>query len=171
MTEEEISQLQTEKEALQNELATTARALRDTQEQLKQRDAAFAPLEQELAETKAQFTERDEAAASWQTHAAEKEAELTAANEAIASAIAGYRTLAVSANPAIPQEMITGDSIEEINTSLESARTIVGKVTANVQASLAQGNVPPGAPSRGELDLSGLSPREKIRHGLVTDQK
>jgi len=164
LTEEETTALQAELETAKGEIETL-------KGQLAERDAAFNPLEQELAETKAQFTERDGAATSWEAHAAEKESELTAANEAITSAIASYRALAVSANPAIPQEMITGDSIEEINTSLESARTIVGKVTANVQASLAQGNVPPGAPSRGELDLSGLSPREKIQHGLATEQK
>ncbi len=111
---------------------------------------------------------------------AEKEAEIAALREALAAAeaklaererslaeaVASYRDLAVRGQPEVVVEMVKGDSIAAIDASLESARALVGRVRREVEAELVRGRVPAGSPERRAPDLSGLTPREKIRYAI-----
>jgi chromosome segregation ATPase len=146
MTDEEVQALQAELETARN--------------QVKERDAAFKPLEDELAEVKAQLTEKDEALTAANASLEEDNAKLAAATEGLGKAVESYKALVLEANPDIPEELITGDDIEGISTSLESAKDIVGKVRAS-----GGGGIPAGAPARTPPDLSGMSPMDKIRYG------
>ena len=146
LTEEEVQALQGELETARN--------------QVKERDAAFKPLEGELAEVKAQLTEKDEALTTANASLEKGNTKLTALDEEMGKAIGSYKALILSSNPDIPEELITGDTIEGISTSLESAKGIVGKVRAS-----GAGGIPAGAPARTPPDLSGMSPMDKIRYG------
>ena len=83
-------------------------------------------------------------------------------NEAVTS----YKTMVVQANPDVPEEFISGDTIESIEGSLMKAKTLVGKVRQGLEAEIVSVKVPTGAPQRTLPDLSSLSPREKIQYAI-----
>jgi hypothetical protein len=80
--------------------------------------------------------------------------------------VAGFRTMVVRTNPEIPEEMVNGETIEEVNESLDKAKALVGRVRQELEASISRARVPAGAPERAAPDLSALSPGEKIRYAL-----
>jgi chromosome segregation ATPase len=91
---------------------------------------------------------------------------LDEAAEALAQAVAAYKEAVVQANPGLPAELITGDTIDAVKESVKNARAIMDRVRQEMEAAAAKTRVPAGAPQRAPLDLSGLSPREKIQQGL-----
>jgi hypothetical protein len=78
-----------------------------------------------------------------------------------------YRDLVVRTEPALPAEMIAGETVDDVDASLEAARTMVGRVRSHIEAQSQAGRVPAGAPPRSSPDLSALSPEQKIRYGLA----
>lgn len=93
----------------------------------------------------------------------------TAANEAkqsLAETVSAYKALVIRSNPAVPAELISGNSFKEIDSSLESAGRLVSKVRLAVETEIASGKVPAGAPPRSAPDTESLSPREKIQYAL-----
>jgi len=95
-------------------------------------------------------------------------AELGQVKEANAQAIAKYLDAVRAANPTIPRDIIAGESIEEIDASVEKAKAIADAVRANLEAQAKEARVPAGAPTRGTISLEGLSPREKIAAGIMS---
>ncbi len=91
---------------------------------------------------------------------------LTEVNGSLAQAVESYREQVAVANPDVPVELIAGDTIDAVNESLENARTLVDKVKQGIEAEASRVKVPAGAPQRAPLDLSGLSPREKIQYAI-----
>ena len=146
MTEEEIKEiqekatrLQEEKENLSNELAIREARLSDLEQAITAKDAATAVLQ--LSET--------------------------GLKEHLNKAVAGYRSLAIKTNPDIPAEMITGDTIEAIDSAVESAWKMVNKVKEKVESNRSRDSVPAGSPPRTAPDLSAMTPREKIQWGIT----
>ena len=86
--------------------------------------------------------------------------------EQLQRAVAAYKELAAQANSGPVAEMIKGNTIEEIKESVASAKALVEKVKQDIAAENSQIRVPAGAPQRTTLDLSTLSPREKIKYGM-----
>jgi len=66
----------------------------------------------------------------------------------------------------VPAELLTGDTIEAINESLKSALALIDRVKQEIEAEASRTKVPTGAPQRAPLDLSVLSPREKIQYAI-----
>jgi len=93
-------------------------------------------------------------------------AELATVNQAKGEAVAKYLGLAKALNPNIPEGIIVGETIEEINESINKGKAIVEAVRKAMEAEAAGTKVPAGAPTRGEISLEGLSPREKIAAGI-----
>jgi len=93
-------------------------------------------------------------------------AELEQVKEANSRAVAKYLDAVRATNPTIPQDIITGDTIEEIDASLAKAQTIAESVKASLEAQAKETRVPAGAPPRGEISTEGLTPREKIAAGI-----
>ena len=86
--------------------------------------------------------------------------------EGLRSAAGRYRELALASNPELPVEMVAGETVEEVEASLEAARQTVARVRQHLESQAEAGRVPTGAPPRSPPDLSGLSAQEKIRIGL-----
>lgn len=127
--------------------------------QLESRDAVITRLEQslagkdnELATLKQSFTEAEK-----------KSVEL---EKALAQAVSSYRAMIVESNPGVLAELITGDTIDEVNESLKNARALIDKVKQEMEAEVSRTKVPAGAPQRVPLDLSVLSPRDKIQYAI-----
>ena len=93
-------------------------------------------------------------------------AELANTIEAKTEAVAKYLGMAKALNPTIPEGIIAGETIEEINDSINKGKAIVEAVKKAMEAEAAGTKVPAGAPTRGEISLEGLSPREKIAAGI-----
>lgn len=130
---------------------------------------------EDLEAIKAQFEEEKKAKAAAEAALAEKdariaelEAEGVAISEARAQAVSKYLGAARALNAAIPQDVIAGQTIEEIDAAVEKAKAIANAVKANLEAQAKEAKVPAGAPTRGEISLEGLSPREKIAAGIMS---
>lgn len=95
-----------------------------------------------------------------------RDSELTVIKESLSGAVVKYRAAVLASAPEIPAELVKGESIDEIDASLEQARGIVSKVRQQLEAEAEVNKVPTGAPERTAQDLSALSPAEKIAYAL-----
>jgi hypothetical protein len=91
---------------------------------------------------------------------------LTVGEAELGKAASDYRKLVLQSNPDVTEELITGNSISEINESLAKAKTLISKVRQSVEKEIARTRVPVGSPGRQTPDLSALSPREKIHYAI-----
>jgi uncharacterized coiled-coil protein SlyX len=126
---------------------------------LAERSSRISELEQALAE-------RDDQINTLKQSIAEMETQLTELKDGQSQAIASYRALVLSANPDLPEELITGDSVEEIDKSLAGAKVLIDRVRQRLETEIAGAKIPAGAPLRTPADLSALSPQEKIQYAM-----
>ena len=143
--EEAIAGLKREKEALNREL--------------KSREAEIAGLTQALAG-------KDSEIAAMKQALDEAERKLSDQGKALSQAVAAYKELIIQANPGVLAELITGDTVEEVNESLKNAQALIDRVRQEMEAEASRTRVPAGAPQSAPLDISGLSPREKIQYAI-----
>jgi uncharacterized coiled-coil protein SlyX len=122
--------------------------------------------ESELATKDARITELEQAAASRDNELAALNQSLTELESRLSQAVEAYRALVVKANPAVPAELISGESVEEIDESLANARVLVDRVRQELESEIAAAKIPAGAPPRTPLDFSALSPKEKIQYAI-----
>ncbi len=141
----ELERLKPEKEVLTRELESKNATIAELEQALASKDGEIAILKQAIAESD------------------QKLADLTAA---LAQAVASYKALVMETNPEVPDELITGENIDAINESLENARALIDRVKQGIEAEVSRTKVPAGAPQRAPLDLSVLSPREKIQYAI-----
>ena len=139
-------------EAIKAQLKEEKKAKAAAEELLSERGARIAELEAQLSEAK-------QAAESLR-------AEGVAISEARDQAVAKYLGAVRLANPTIPQDIIAGDTIEDIDASVAKATAMAESVKKTLEAQAKEAKVPAGAPPRGEISLEGLSPREKIAAGI-----
>jgi len=85
---------------------------------------------------------------------------------ALDGAVSAYRKLAVSSSPLYSDDIISGSTVEEIDASIKKVNGLVKKMRSSLEAEIKDLSIPAGAPERSAPDLSGLSPREKIKQGL-----
>ncbi|MFH0914140.1 MAG: hypothetical protein V1849_02475 [Chloroflexota bacterium] len=121
--------------------------------------AEVANLTGELEQAKVRLAELEQALTG-------REAEVAGLKQSLSQAVASYKTLVLSSHPRVPAELISGDSIEAINSSLEKAKSLVSRVRQELEAEVVASRVPAGAPPRTAVELSALSPREKIQYGI-----
>ena len=85
------------------------------------------------------------------------------------AAVARYREAVLAAEPALPSDLVGGESLEEVDASVEAARRAVAQIRERLalesEAEAARG-FPAGAPGRLGAGTEGLSPGEKIAFGL-----
>lgn len=118
-----------------------------------------------LAGLKVSLTEKDSAITSLKTSLDAGEKDLKKLENSLREAVAGYRELVLAANPGLPEELIKGESIKQIEASLEYARSIAGRIRQEMEAEYARHQVPSGAPLR-SADSAPLSAREKIQYAM-----
>lgn len=123
------------------------------------RDRQISKLEQAIADKDSQLT-------SLKQVLAESEEQGKRLTDSLAQAITGYRSVAISANPEVPEELVSGDTIEAVDESLTRAKKLVSKVRQGLEAEAMQTRFPGGAPVRTPPDLSALSPKDKIKYAV-----
>jgi len=153
-------------EAIKAQLEEEKRAKAADEAALAEKDARIAELQAEGEALRAERSNLQASLSEAKQGSEAAAAELAQVKEANAQAVAKYLGAARLANPTIPQDIIAGATIEEIDASLAKATTIANAVKANLEAQAKEAKVPAGAPTRGEISLEGLSPREKIAAGI-----
>jgi hypothetical protein len=126
-------------------------------------EATLTQKDQRIAELEASLSEAKQGSEAFA-------AELAQVKEAHGKAVARYLDAVRIANPTIPQDVIAGATVEDIDASLAKAASIAESVKASIEAQAKQTRVPAGAPQRGEIPLDALSPREKIAAGIRQTQ-
>jgi septal ring factor EnvC (AmiA/AmiB activator) len=150
--EEKLNRLKTKVSELGERLAQREKELASRDRQILKLEQAMADKEGEIASLK-------------QSLAASQEQQKRLA-DSLAQAVSSYKALAISAHPRLPEELITGESIEAVTDSLARARALVSKVRQALEAEAMQARFPAGAPARSSPDLSALSPKEKIQYAI-----
>ncbi|MEX2159547.1 MAG: hypothetical protein WEB04_09120 [Dehalococcoidia bacterium] len=148
---------------LEEELAAARAELEALRESTADRAARAAQLETQMAELRAELSAAREAHEGALSAANERAAAL---EERVRGAALRYRELVLRQSPELPEELVAGESIEEIEEALTRARETVAKVRGHIESEAQAGRVPVGAPARSGPDLSTLSADEKIRLGL-----
>lgn len=170
MPEDELNQnhspSEEELECLRARIDELEGSVIEKDEELSAKDTCLTESETRIAELEQTLADRDSELATLKQAMAESAEALTNVKDSLCRAVSSYRTLVVQSNPDILDELITGDSIEAIDQSLESAKTLISKVREGIEGEIASGRVPAGAPTRTLLDLSALSPREKIQYAI-----
>jgi len=133
--------------------------LAESEAALVEKSSRISGLEQALAE-------RDDQINTLKQSLAELETQLAELKDGQSQAIANYRALVVRSNPELPEELITGDSVEEIDKSLAGAQALIDRVRQRLETEIAGAKIPAGAPLRTPADLSALSPQEKIQYAM-----
>jgi len=149
---DELEAAKGQAEEMKQQKETLTRQLESRDAVITRLEKAFAAKDSELATLKQSFTE-----------AGKKSVEL---ENALAQAVSSYRAMIVESNPGVLAELITGDTIDEVNESLKNARALIDKVKQEMEAEVSRTKVPAGAPQRAPLDLSVLSPRDKIQYAI-----
>ena len=74
----------------------------------------------------------------------------------------------LTAEPELPPELVSGETLEELEGSLESARRAVAQIRERLSVeSEGERGFPVGAPARGAAPVaSSMTPAEKIAYGL-----
>ena len=100
---------------------------------------------------------------------AQRDEEVLRLRSSLSEAAMKYRQALLEAYPVIPEQLLSGATVEELEQSLERARAAVEMVRKKLEEDMARSlSVPVGAPVRRGPDLSAFSPREKILYGLRT---
>ena len=84
-------------------------------------------------------------------------------------AVSHYLNAQRALNPHLPEGVIRGESIKDIDDSVSEAVSIAQAVRATIEAEVKNARVPAGAPTR-TMDMEALSPAEKIRVGLSQEK-
>lgn len=122
-------------------------------------DARIAELEQAVSEKDSEIT-------ALKQSVAELDEQVATASSSLAEAVLSYKGMIIASNPDVMGELISGDTTESIDDSLEKAKSLIGKVRQGLEAEISLARVPAGAPERRPPDLSALSPREKIQSAI-----
>jgi hypothetical protein len=118
----------------------------------------------EETDWKAKSNEMQARIAGLEQGIASRDDELTVIKQTLSGAVAKYHSAVLASAPGIPEELVNGESIEEIDASLELARGIVSRVRQQLEVEAEANKVPAGAPPRMPQDVSALSPAEKIAY-------
>jgi len=123
-------------------------------------EGRIAELEGELAQLQQSMAIREE----------EVKGEVATLEEKLSSAAGRYRALILAGAPEVPEELVKGETPDEVEASFAAAREMVEKVRRQLEAKAQAERVPAGAPARTPPDLGALSPSEKIAYALATRQ-
>ena len=134
--------------AVKAQLEEEQKAKTTLEEAMAGKETKLAGLESELSEAKSQ-----------------SEAMITSLKEARDEAVSKYLVMAKASNPQVPVDMISGETIAEIDASVEKGKGLVSAVKKTLESETAAAKVPAGAPTRGET-TEGMSSKELIAAGI-----
>ncbi len=133
---------------------------------LSDREQVVVRLNGTLEQRDARIAELESAVSGMERAAAEREQQVDGMRAQLSQALDAYRASMLEAEPGLPADLVSGDTIEELQASHARARQIVEHVRGRLEERALMERTPSGAPARSGVDVSALSPEEKIRLGL-----
>ena len=124
------------------------------------------PLQQKVVELQQVIADKESEIMILRKSEGELKEQLATLDKTLNTTITSYKNKVMQMNPEITEELISGDTVEAVDKSLEKAISLIGKVKKSVEKEISQTKVPAGAPGRRTMDLSALSPREKIQYAI-----
>lgn len=155
----EIERLQAQAADAEARAATAEERLDQAQTEVEALKGRVSDLEGELQAGQADLAEREQ-------RLAELGEEAEGLRQQLRQAALRYREARLAAHPEVPADMVSGETIEEIDQQVEAALKLVSQVKDRLQAGSQAARVPIGSPPRRAPDLSALPAAEKIRLGL-----
>lgn len=152
--------------SLQEALADARAEVQRLQAEAADRQARAATLEQEAVELRERLRRTEAELGARDAALAEAGRAAESLRSKLADAAAKYREVALAASPELPSDLVAGETIEDIDASIEAARRTVARVRDHLEAQVQAGRTPVGAPERRGSDPGRLTPAEKIRLGL-----
>ena len=134
-------------------------------------EASVAEKDTKITELEGNLKARDDELTQLKQAGEGHQGELDGLKTSLGEAVGKYRGLVLASNPTVPDELVTGESIADIEASLEKAKGLVSKVTAQVTEQLQKTVVPAGAPTRTGPATEGMTARQKINYGLEQSRK
>jgi len=145
--------------------APTAEDIAAVRAQLEEEQKAKTTLEEAMAEKDTRLAELETALSEAKQGSEASATELASVKEARDQAVSKYLGMAKASNPQVPQDMISGETIAEIDASVEKGKGLVSAVKKTLESETAAAKVPAGAPTRGET-TEGMSNKDMIAAGL-----
>lgn len=96
---------------------------------------------------------------------AEAQREIARQRALTQEAVARYRAAVLAAEPDLPEDLVRGETIEEIDAAVTAARDTVARIRERVATERPRG-FPVGAPARERVRQTPLTAQEKIAAGL-----
>jgi len=140
----------------------------ELQAALAARDADFGKLKEALAEKSALADTREQELSTLRTAGSAAEERIASLEGSLSEAISKYKERLCSAHPELLENMITGETIREIDDSLGSALLLVDKLKTSIAEQAKEVTVPAGSPERdGTCDfIWAMSAKEKIAYAI-----
>jgi len=145
--------------------APTAEDIAAVRAQLEEEQKAKTTLEEAMAEKDTRLAELETALSEAKQGSEASTAELASVKEARDEAVSKYLGMAKASNPQVPGDMITGETIAEIDAAVEKGKGLVSAVKKTLESETTAAKVPAGAPTRGET-TEGMDNKAMIAAGL-----
>jgi chromosome segregation ATPase len=120
----------------------------------------------EVAELRRQIAERDESLAAQNVELEDLRAAISEAEVRVREAVQRVRQSVLEREPELPEGLVAGETVTEIDAAVARARQAVAQVRQHLEQRAQTQRVPAGAPVRAAPDVSGMTAAEKIRAGL-----
>ena len=152
--------------AMREELMTAQSELERLQVTAADREARAAHLEGQLSQVREELSQAQSETQAREVELAGAREQTEALQAQVRSSAERYREAALQQSPEVPAELVTGETVEEVDQAIQRARETVSKVRGHLESQAQAGRVPVGAPPRSGPDFSAMSAEEKIRFGL-----
>lgn len=165
--DEEVVLLEEQLRAAQADIDRLQGRLAEAEARASARDAEVIEMKRQLTAANGALADKESAAETYAAEAAAMRSRLEEAAARSRSDAQRYRDLVLAHEPDLPADLVSGDSIDALEQSLQQARQTVAQVRQHLEQQAQSLRVPSGAPVRSAPDTSDLSPAEKIRSGLI----
>lgn len=151
---------------LEEQLAAAQNDIEQLQTRLADAEARDATRAAEVAELQRHLAAKEDALATQAVELEDLRAAAGEAEQAVRQAVERVRQSILEREPDLPQDLITGETVADLDAAVEQARRTVAQVRQHLEQQAQSLRVPAGAPVRGARDTSAMSAGEKIRAGL-----
>ncbi len=159
MSDDELTAMREELMAAQSEVERFQVTAADREARAVHLEGQLSQVREELSQAESETQAREgELAGAWE--------QVEALQAQVRSSAERYREAALQQSPELPAELVTGETVEEVDQAIQRARETVSKVRGHLESQAQAGRVPVGAPPRSGPDFSAMSAEEKIRFGL-----
>jgi DNA repair exonuclease SbcCD ATPase subunit len=151
---------------LEEQLTAAQNDIEQLQTQLADAEAREVTRTAEVAELRRQIATQEESMAAQTVELEDLRAAVGEAQTATREAVQRVRQSILEREPDLPQELVIGESVADLDAAVSQARQTVAQVRQHLEQQAHSQRVPAGAPVRGAPDVSDMTAGEKIRAGL-----